>query len=61
MKTPSPVWEITGTRKLSVEEVALAFQVPYWLVDGSSKPSWLRRPVWRFRALRWRRHLVDEL
>lgn len=40
-------------RKFRVEEIARLYHVPYWLIDGRPKPSWLRRPLWRLRAARW--------
>lgn len=39
---------------LSPERVAMIYQVPYWLLTGEPRPNWLRRPIWRIRALRWR-------
>jgi hypothetical protein len=34
--------------------MARVFRVPYWLVSPEPKPSWLRSPVWRARAVWWR-------
>lgn len=50
---PPPV---EGLDRIRYEEkIALAFRVPYWLIGNRPRPSWLRRPVWRFRAAWWRR------
>ena len=43
-------------QKFSAEQVARTMRVPYWLIDASlPKPSWFRRPIWRFRATIWAR------
>lgn len=40
-------------KQLTVERIAKAYRVPYWLIGGK-KPKWRKRPVWRFRALIWK-------
>lgn len=44
-----------AAQKLSATKIAKMYRVPYWLLDATlPKPSWLRRPIWRLRALLWR-------
>lgn len=50
---PNTVW-VDETR-LSVEQIAKAYRVPYWLITDAPRPSWMRRPVWRWRAMVWAR------
>jgi hypothetical protein len=43
-------------KRFTLEQVAKAHHVPYWIMSPEDpKPSWLKRPVWRFRAWRWGR------
>jgi hypothetical protein len=46
---------IVPVEKLSVEQIAKLYRVPYWLIDACPVPAWWRRPIWRFRAWRWSR------
>lgn len=45
-------------QRVTEEQLAKAFHVPYWVITAdpyTRKPSWVRRPIWRLRALRWSR------
>lgn len=37
------------------ERICRAYHVPYWVAGFGPKPSWLRRPFWRYWAWRWSR------
>ena len=40
--------------EITQEKIAKAYHVPYWIISSKPKPSWLKRPIWRTRALWWR-------
>jgi hypothetical protein len=40
--------------EITQEQIAKAYQVPYWIISDRTKPSWLKRPTWRARAIWWR-------
>lgn len=45
---------IAASIEVNQEKIAKAYRVPYWVVVGRPKPSWLERLIWRARAIWWR-------
>jgi hypothetical protein len=53
-QTMASIRSAVASESLGSREIGKAYRVPYWIVSDEPRPSWLRSPLWRFRALWWR-------
>lgn len=42
-------------RRRFEERIAASLRVPYWIIGEQPRPRWRDRPIWRLRAIVWRR------